>query len=406
LTQIEVNLLLDSHEKFLAGRPGGRRASHHFVDFSGLDLAERNLSDADFTGSVFDDCRMVRIRLERATLFGCSLMKADLRGAVLVRADMRGVRLGGADLAYADLTQADFREGQITVPHHSKGLQNARIELRTGDLDQAHFGGATLDGSDLTGVSAFKTDFSDCSLRGARLTRANLKDANLSGAMMDNAVVAGANMEGANLQGAVVAGVELQGARGLGFKAQDWLLASSAQAIASAEGWVALAAANREWCMTGGKAGAPALFDGLDLRPLGARLKGAWLTAMSARGACLIGLDLSGCQLQGANLADADLRGVDFKGADLRGAKLAGANLTKADLRQATFGPLPLPGGRSNPVALTGARLRYVTAMATDFTGAVLDEADLRCADFTGARLGGVSLTGANMDDAVGLKAS
>ena len=62
-------------------RPGGKRASLRFVDFSGLNLSRRNLSDADLSASVFDGARMAGARLDRANLFGSDLRKADLRGA-------------------------------------------------------------------------------------------------------------------------------------------------------------------------------------------------------------------------------------------------------------------------------------------------------------------------------------
>ena len=103
--------------------------------------------DADLSGSVFDSCRMIRIDLTRANLFGCDLRQADLHEAVLIRADLRGVCLRGANLSQADLTQANFGEGQVAIPHPSKGLDHLRHESRFGEADGAIFAGATLDGS-------------------------------------------------------------------------------------------------------------------------------------------------------------------------------------------------------------------------------------------------------------------
>ncbi|QLQ14085.1 MAG: pentapeptide repeat-containing protein [Brevundimonas sp.] len=90
--------------------------------------------------------------------------------------------------------------------------------------------------------------------------------------------------------------------------------------------------------------GQPAVLDGEDLRPLSDRLKGLKLPGMSARNACLVGLDLRGIGLQGANLEGADLRGVDLRDADLRGARLSKAVLNRADLRGCQLGPLPWAG--------------------------------------------------------------
>ena len=101
VSQSELDLLVDAHERLLNGRPAGRRLSLKFADLSGLNLVGRNLSDADLSGSTFDGCSMAHVRFERANLFGCDLRKADLRYAILARADLRGACLRGANLAWA-----------------------------------------------------------------------------------------------------------------------------------------------------------------------------------------------------------------------------------------------------------------------------------------------------------------
>ena len=362
----EIEMVLAAHERFITGRPGGKLAALRFIDFTGVDLSGRNLCDADLSASIFDGAKLVGTKLERANLFGCDLRKADLRRANLSRADLRGACLRGADLTQANLTQADFRVGQVAVPHPSKGLASLIHHQRSGELDHAKLTGATLDGSQLEEVSAFATDFTDCSLRGAKLNRANLKDANLEGAMMDWADVAGANLEGAQLADSVLTGVDIRKARTSGANLEGALSAPDQEAMDLAGDHYQMALANQTWCKTGGREGKPACFDGKDLRPLDQRLRGLRLSVMSAKGAILVGLDLAGVHLQGANLEDADLRGVCLRGADLRGAKLAGAKLTKADLREAILGPLPLSADRVNRGDLHHARLRYVNAQGAD----------------------------------------
>jgi len=403
LSQAELDMIVTAHEKFVTGKQGGKRASLRFMQLSGLDLSFRNLTDADFTASILEDCRMVRTKLDRASLFGCDLRKSDMRQASLVRADLRGACLRGANLAQADLTQADFREGQIAIPHPRKGLDTLRHETRQGEVDEVNFSGATLDGSQFEGVSAFKADFSDCSLRGAKLSGANLKEANLVGAILDGADVKGANLEGANLSGAVMAGVDTSTARVSGASMNGAVGTVTREALSKAQELYERCLANQRWCQTGGKEGQAARLDGEDLRPLGDKLKGLRLTAMSARGACMVGLDLSGAQLQGANLQNADLRMANLRGADLRGAKLAGANLTKADLRQAFLSPLPLGPERQTQTNLQSARMRYALVQTADLSEAVLDGADLRGTDFTGARVAKASFRDVDLNQVQGL---
>ncbi len=51
LTQQEVDLICKKHDRLWTSLPGGARASFAWCDLSGLNLAGRNLSDADFTGA-------------------------------------------------------------------------------------------------------------------------------------------------------------------------------------------------------------------------------------------------------------------------------------------------------------------------------------------------------------------
>ena len=177
------------------------------------------------------------------------------------------------------------------------------------------------------------------------------------------------------------------------------------QAVAKVGDLLARAQSNHSWCQTGGREGTPANFDGEDMRPLGDKLAGLRLTAMSAKGANMVSMNLTGVHLQGANLENADLRGVCFKSADLRGARLAGANLTKADLRDAVLAPLPLGNNRETPGSLHKARVRYAMAQDSDMTNAILDGADVRGCDFTGATMQGASLREVDLDTSIGFAA-
>ena len=122
LGQGDLDMFVAAHERFVTGKPGGRKLSLKFVDLTGLDLAGRHLDDADFSGSVLENCQ--HGRRPAGARHPVRLRPARRRPAraCLSRADMRGACLQGADLSEADLTQADFREGVIAIPHATKGL--------------------------------------------------------------------------------------------------------------------------------------------------------------------------------------------------------------------------------------------------------------------------------------------
>ena len=78
MTQEELNMILDKHEKWLNNGDGGKMAKLCGSDLSGATLIGANLCGADLSG---------------ANLSGANLRGANLRGANLNRADLHGANL-------------------------------------------------------------------------------------------------------------------------------------------------------------------------------------------------------------------------------------------------------------------------------------------------------------------------
>ena len=87
----EIKDVLDSHQKWINGEDGGKRA-----DLSWTDLREANLSEANLCKA---DLR--RANLSEANLCKADLHDANLRGANLCRANLRGADLRGADFDFS-----------------------------------------------------------------------------------------------------------------------------------------------------------------------------------------------------------------------------------------------------------------------------------------------------------------
>lgn len=380
IQQREADLLVLAHERFVKRQPGGRRLVLRFALMDGLDLSGRDLSDADLTGCSLSNGKFDRSRFTRACLFGADLQAGSFIGASLVRADLRGARFKGANLSHANMTQADLRAGRIAISDEDTQFAVLRHKVSAGQLDGANVSGAVLDRSRLDDVSAAAVDFSECSMRGAKLVGANLKNASLRGAVIDSVDITGANLDSADLTNAVFTRVEMAHARMPGVIMDGCLCDPSQAANERSAVLLMKLASHRDWVMSGGKSGEPAVLDGEDLRPLGG-LVGAHLTAVSAKNACLAGMDLGRIALQGALLDGADLRGVNLREADLRGANLTGANLSQADLRRAQLSALPFKADREKATTLALARLRYA-----DLRDADLGDTDLLEADLQGAR--------------------
>ena len=88
MTSEEIKDVLDSHQKWINGEDGGKRAN----------LRRANLSGAD---------------IRRADLRWVDLSKADLRWVDLSKANLRGADLREANLSEANLHWADLREANL-----------------------------------------------------------------------------------------------------------------------------------------------------------------------------------------------------------------------------------------------------------------------------------------------------
>lgn len=133
---------LDAHQRYLAGRSGGRRLNLPYADLSNYSLEGLNLRDADMTGAC-----------------------------------LRGANLAGANLAGSDL-----REGRIALQDKLDGFDILRHEHRPGELNYAVLSGTNLAGVQMSGAVAMTSDFTDANLSGAIMIGAKLTRAVLDGA--------------------------------------------------------------------------------------------------------------------------------------------------------------------------------------------------------------------------------
>jgi uncharacterized protein YjbI with pentapeptide repeats len=295
---------------------------------------------------------MARANLERANLYCADLRLTDLRHANLASADMRGTSLRGANLSCAILDNADLRSATMTRPGAAPAALPANGDAR--------------------GLPAWASsgsvDFSNCSMKRASLNGANLKGVNFTGAMLQGAEFKGARLSDVTFKDAVLTGVNRADLNVPPEALAGAILEPSAEIVARSADLKSMIDFHQLWIRTGGREGAPAVFDGEDLRPLQSFLAGRHLTGLSARNCIAIGVNFAGCQLQGARFEGADLRDADFSDADLRAASFRGSRLTHARFSKADLRPLILTDGRKRPVDLWEA-----LALAEQFSAAQID---------------------------------
>jgi len=338
MTQVELNAVLASHDKYVTAQ-GGMRAQFNLRALDGLNLANRNLSDADFSGSSLVNATLYGSNLTRANLYCADLRGGNLRCTNLSRADLRGASFRGASLSNATLDNADMRAAVMMFV--KPGSNNVSI------LDRNNAGN---DANTSVGV-----DFSYCSMKNVSLGNAKLNGANFSGAILHGANFKGAQLPNVNLSGAVLTGVSMKDLAVPAAALKGCITDVSPENIERANILKASIEAHQQWIASGGRCGKVAKLDGEDLRPLLQFFPERALTALSAHNVIAVGVNFSGCQLQAARFDGADLRDADFTGADLRGASFAGAKLAHARFDRADMTALPLANGAKLAPNLTAA---------------------------------------------------
>lgn len=401
MNQAELDKRCDDHALALSGR-GGFRANFDGQSLNGLSFANRDLREASFKDADLTGCDLSGTNLTNADLSGACLADAKLIGATLDGADLRGCDMSGADLSASQCQNADFRE-LARLPSIGSGQTGSQI--KTTRLDGAQFGGVNFSYARLSGVEADNADFSDANFNKSRLMRAKLKNAVLQGAILTGTDLSGADLSDADLRGAIERDLRLEAAITNGLLKGDRPdLTDDGITIEPDDDPRPLSSKLRDHerlCRSGGKDGAPASFNGMDLREAGS-LADRELTAMPAQGANFAGLDMRNIALQGARLSDADLRGCDLRGADLRGADLRRAKLSHADLRGAKLEALQLGGTRRLPVQLDQANCRYARFTDTEVSQASVKDCDLAYARIATSQLETLHQAGALTEKTLG----
>lgn len=142
-----------------------RGAKLHRANFSGMDIANMILEDAELCRANLQNINLTRANLRRANLFksnisGAQLISGDLQDANLEKVYAVGVNMNNAKLSGACLRDANLIEGN---------LSNA-------DLSKANLRGANLN----------RTKLNRANLRNCDLREADLSKADLSGAELDD----------------------------------------------------------------------------------------------------------------------------------------------------------------------------------------------------------------------------
>lgn len=414
LTQKALNVMMEKHMMYLRGQDGGARAVIQYYDLTALDLSNKNLSHADFTGSTFVDCNMTRSNFASTNFFACDLRNADLSDANLSRTDLRGAYMAGANLSRANMEEADMREGKIMKRGDDGTLTDRK--RAGGKGAKTVLSGAKLTQVNMVRVQAQSADFSDADLTGVMLAHANLEKVSFEGANLTDSDLSNSNLTQVNMREAILSGVAMENIEKLGIDVTgavtDRDMGNKIENLGKS--LPELLDDHTAWVKSAGREGRQLDLSGYDLRDV-LHLRKFALTAIRAVGANFMSQTLSDAELQSGVFDRSDFRDCNMENADMRGSSFKYARMTRTRFHGAQLCPLyfdnedetkrmirtDLSGADLRFASIQNADLRDCILMGADLTRAVLKNCDLRRADLTGAILSGAILINVKLDDAI-----
>ena len=130
LTQGELNAILLASTRPFGGQRDSSRVQLARLRLDGLDLSNRNLTEADLSGASLVSAVAYGTNFTRANLHCSDLRDCDLSNASLVRAEMRGALVCGANLAFARLDGADLRATTVAYRGPGAAAREKGAEMR------------------------------------------------------------------------------------------------------------------------------------------------------------------------------------------------------------------------------------------------------------------------------------
>jgi len=271
------------------------------------------------------------------------------------------------------LAEEKSKEAYIKTAHHlpePEPLSPEEAERLKHEFLTAHAQGKSFEGKDFAGIDLGGMDLKNTDLHGIYLEGAKLSGADLTGADLSGAVLAWADLTGATLNSAKMHETCLGGAN---FTNAEVKNADLTEGILSKSNLT------------------------------GTDFSGTGLNKVELMDATFDNTNLSNTSLTEAIFLETDFSGANFSGADLTGThfikpKLDRVNFSGAKAESVNFIEASCEEAVFKDADLTNVRFpKNANLKRADFTGAVLDNANLMDADLTKATFVKASLNNANL---------
>ena len=154
-----------------------RSANLRNLDLEGSNLANRNLSMADFTGTKFVKTDLTQAMLKASRLDLCDCSSTNFEGSVLDEVQLFKSRIDNANFRSATMVSAVLEQcsgdNVNFVRANLTGALLSMANLSNADFTGANLSGASLEGATLQGANLALAEFKDTNITDVDFTGAN-----------------------------------------------------------------------------------------------------------------------------------------------------------------------------------------------------------------------------------------
>jgi uncharacterized protein YjbI with pentapeptide repeats len=183
-TDIQAAIFVLGRRKYSFGRGEDFRLDLRATDLHHIEFPENaNFDGTLFRGSNLNSCILSEVSLRLSDLSYTRLERVTARKAILDESKLDHAKMNSAELSGASLRNASLRHAVLTKAL-AVNTQFSGADLSSANLSKARMSGSNFDHSIMVETNLSNTDFTECSMLGAKILTELSSSMGLSGLLL------------------------------------------------------------------------------------------------------------------------------------------------------------------------------------------------------------------------------
>lgn len=197
MIQEVLDNILNQHEDWLNGRPGGMRAKLNDSDLSGLIIENKSLKFAEFQNTKFEGAELINVNFSHADLCesefaGTNIIGCKFEFTNLLRTDFSKSIIVDTNFSKSNIMGSNFKDAEIkkTMISFSNlfGVNMSGIHIKSSNIESNNCRLANFSDAEVVNSAFIKCELSDSNMSGIKLKDTKLSNLHTSGITGQNII--------------------------------------------------------------------------------------------------------------------------------------------------------------------------------------------------------------------------